>query len=156
MYRTESYGETFFRDGIIKLEALSFLRGRSLTKTLLIVDEAQNCTPLQAKTIATRGGEGTKIVLLGDPNQIDREGYTVEINGLTYLFNLMKDSALCWQVTLNNNEGTRSPLAIEVERLEKRKRALKLLPKTKNRYNPNKGRNSLNFNNEKRKKVFSK
>lgn len=116
-----SYVEKLFYDEKIKPEALSFLRGRSLTKTLLIVDEAQNCTPLQAKTIATRGGEGTKIVLLGDPNQIDREGYTAETNGLTYLFELMKDSELCWQVTLNDNEGTRSALAIEVERLAKEK-----------------------------------
>ena len=116
-----SYVEKLFYDEKIKPEALSFLRGRSLTTTLLIVDEAQNCTPLQAKTIATRGGEGTKIVLLGDPNQIDREGYTAETNGLTYLFELMKDSELCWQVTLNDNEGTRSALAIEVERLAKEK-----------------------------------
>mgnify|MGYP000869707448 FL=1 len=116
-----SYVEKLFYDEKIKPEALSFLRGRSLTKTLLIVDEAQNCTPLQAKTIATRGGEGTKIVLLGDPNQIDREGYTAETNGLTYLFELMKGSELCWQVTLNDNEGTRSALAIEVERLAKEK-----------------------------------
>ena len=119
-----SYGEAFFYDDFIKLEALSFLRGRSLANTFLIVDEAQNCTPSQALAITTRAANGTKIVLLGDPAQVDREGFDAKNNGLGYIFDLVKDSALCWQITLTSDEGTRSPLVTEIEQLAKEKELL--------------------------------
>lgn len=61
-----------FERGIIQTEALNFIRGRSIAKTYLIIDEAQNMTPNQVKGIITRAGKGTKIILLGDPNQIDK------------------------------------------------------------------------------------
>ena len=118
------YGESFFYDGTIKVESLAFLRGRSLIDTFLVVDEVQNCTISQAKDIATRAGVGTKIVLLGDPRQIDREDLNSQNNGLNYIFDLAKKSSLCWQVTLNDNEGTRSPLATEIEQLVKEKELL--------------------------------
>ena len=63
--------EELFDRGYIAAQALNFIRGRSVTKTYLIIDEAQNLTPKQAKGIITRAGLGTKIILLGDPQQID-------------------------------------------------------------------------------------
>src|SRR5699024_8633593 len=63
--------EEIFARGIIQTEALNFIRGRSFVKTYLIIDEAQNMTPNQVKGIITRAGAGTKIILLGDPGQID-------------------------------------------------------------------------------------
>ena len=62
--------EEIFARGIIQAEAMNFIRGRSFVNTYLIIDEAQNMTPNQVKGIITRAGKGTKIVLLGDPNQI--------------------------------------------------------------------------------------
>ena len=64
--------DEIFDRGLIQTEALNFIRGRSIVKTYLIIDEAQNMTPNQVKGIITRAGQGTKIILLGDPNQIDR------------------------------------------------------------------------------------
>ena len=64
--------DELFDRHVIQTEALNFIRGRSFVKTYLIIDEAQNMTPNQAKSIITRAGKGTKIILLGDPNQIDK------------------------------------------------------------------------------------
>lgn len=64
--------QEIFERGIIQTEALNFIRGRSIAQTYLIIDEAQNMTPNQVKGIITRAGKGTKIVLIGDPNQIDK------------------------------------------------------------------------------------
>ena len=64
--------DEIFERGIIQAEALNFIRGRSIVKTYLIIDEAQNTTPAQIKGIITRAGKDTKIILLGDPGQIDR------------------------------------------------------------------------------------
>ena len=64
--------QEIFERGIIQTEALNFIRGRSIAKTYLIIDEAQNMTPNQVRGIITRAGKGTKIILLGDPCQIDR------------------------------------------------------------------------------------
>lgn len=61
-----------FERGIIQTEALNYIRGRSIEQTYLIIDEAQNMTPNQVKGIITRAGKNTKIVLIGDPNQIDK------------------------------------------------------------------------------------
>lgn len=68
---SDKIAEVFDR-GIIRTEALNFIRGRSIVRTYLIIDEAQNMTPNQVKGIITRAGKGTKIILLGDPQQIDR------------------------------------------------------------------------------------
>ena len=72
-----------FERGIIQTEALNFIRGRSIAKTYLIIDEAQNMTPNQVKGIITRAGKGTKIILLGDPNQIDKPFLDERTNGLS-------------------------------------------------------------------------
>ena len=108
----ERIDEIFDRQ-IIQAEALNFIRGRSLEKTYLIIDEAQNMTPNQVKGIITRAGKGTKIILLGDPNQIDRPFLDEQTNGLMYAAEKMKESPLCWQVTMLPGECERSELALD-------------------------------------------
>ena len=104
--------ELFARD-LISAQALNFIRGRSVTNTYLIIDEAQNLTPKQAKGIITRAGMGTKIILLGDPNQIDNPLLDERTNGLSYAAETMKGSPLCFQVTLSAEECERSALATD-------------------------------------------
>ena len=99
-------------------EALNFIRGRSIAKTYLIIDEAQNMTPNQVKGIITRAGKGTKIILLGDPNQIDKPFLDEKTNGLSYAAKYMKGSPYCYQITLSAEECERSELAMDaVKRL---------------------------------------
>lgn len=110
--------EEIYGRGLIQTEALTFIRGRSIVKTYLIIDEAQNMTPNQVKGIITRAGKGTKIILLGDPNQIDRPFLDERTNGLSYAAEHMKGSPLCWQITLQAEECERSVLAMDaVKRL---------------------------------------
>lgn len=107
-----------FERGIIQTEALNFIRGRSIVKTYLIIDEAQNMTPNQVKGIITRAGAGTKIILLGDPKQIDKPFLDEKTNGLSYAAKYMKGSPYCWQITLSADECERSELAMDaVKRL---------------------------------------
>ncbi|HNW29198.1 MAG TPA: PhoH family protein [Spirochaetota bacterium] len=89
--------------------ALAYIRGRSLSKVFFIVDEAQNLTPHEVKTIITRAGEGTKIVFTGDPYQIDTPYLDSRSNGLTYLIDKMKGQEIYAHVTLE--KGERSQLA---------------------------------------------
>ena len=105
--------EELFERGLIQTEALNFLRGRSIEKTYLIIDEAQNATPNQIKGIITRAGKGTKLILLGDPNQIDRPFLDERTNGLSYASEHMKGSPLCWQITMDMEECERSELALD-------------------------------------------
>ena len=86
---------------------------RSISKTYLVIDEAQNLTPKQAKGIITRAGMGTKIILLGDPQQIDHPLLDERTNGLSYAAEKMKGSPLCWQVTMSAEECERSALAMD-------------------------------------------
>lgn len=110
--------EEIFGRVLIKTEALNYIRGRSIVQTYLIIDEAQNMTPNQVKGIITRAGKGTKIILLGDPNQIDRPFLDERTNGLSFAAEHMKGSSLCWQVTLTAEECERSLLAMDaVKRL---------------------------------------
>ncbi|HIW84570.1 MAG TPA: PhoH family protein [Candidatus Dorea gallistercoris] len=110
--------EEIFERGIIQAEAMNFIRGRSIVKTYLIIDEAQNMTPAQVKGIITRAGKDTKIILLGDPGQIDRPFLDERTNGLSYAAEHMKGSPLCWQITLTQEECERSELAVDaVQRL---------------------------------------
>ncbi|MCF2569866.1 PhoH family protein [Mediterraneibacter glycyrrhizinilyticus] len=108
--------EEIFARGIIQAEALNYIRGRSIVKTYLIIDEAQNTTPDQIKGIITRAGKDTKIILLGDPNQIDRPFLDERTNGLSYASEHMKGSPLCWQITMIAGECERSALAMEAVR----------------------------------------
>lgn len=95
--------------GILQVEPLLYIRGRSIPKQFLIVDEAQNLTPHEIKTIITRAGEGTKIVVTGDPYQIDNPFVDASSNGLTYIVERFKDQAIAGHITLV--EGVRSELA---------------------------------------------
>ncbi|MFO7983384.1 MAG: PhoH family protein [Desulfuromonadales bacterium] len=95
--------------GILEIEALTYIRGRSIPKQYMIVDEAQNLTPHEIKTIVSRAGEGTKIVLTGDPYQIDNPYVDSSSNGLTYVVEKFKDEKIAGHVTLF--KGERSCLA---------------------------------------------
>ena len=97
--------------GYIEMQAVSFLRGRSINKQYVIVDEAQNLSVSQAKAIVTRIGDGTKLILCGDPNQIDTPFLDSTNNGLSYISERMKGSLYCIQVTAKNSECVRSKLA---------------------------------------------
>lgn len=88
---------------------LSYIRGRSLQKMYFIVDEAQNLTPHEVKTIITRAGEGTKVVFTGDIHQIDQPYLDSQSNGLSHLINRMTGQTLYAHVMLEN--GERSELA---------------------------------------------
>jgi PhoH-like ATPase len=88
---------------------LAFIRGRSLSNIMFIVDEAQNLTPLEVKTIISRAGEGTKIVFTGDIHQIDTPYLDTESNGLSYLIDRLKGQSIYSHITLE--KGERSELA---------------------------------------------
>ena len=94
---------------LIELQAITYIRGRSIPDQFIIVDEAQNLTPHELKTIITRVGEGTKIVLTGDPYQIDHPYLDSDSNGLTYVAERMKDKKITGHITLK--KGERSKLA---------------------------------------------
>jgi PhoH-like ATPase len=95
--------------GLLEVEAISYIRGRSIPRQFMVVDEAQNLTPHEVKTIVTRVGEGTKIVFTGDPYQIDNPYVDAESNGLTWLVERFKGQGLAGHVTLMR--GERSELA---------------------------------------------
>ncbi|MBI0578350.1 MULTISPECIES: PhoH family protein [Bacillaceae] len=95
--------------GSIEVEALTYIRGRSLPKQFIIIDEAQNLTKHEVKTILTRVGEGSKIVLMGDPEQIDHPYLDAYNNGLTYVVEKFKDQDISGHVKLL--KGERSGLA---------------------------------------------
>jgi len=93
----------------IAISPLAFIRGRTLTKVFFIIDEAQNLTPHEVKTIISRAGEGTKVVFTGDIYQIDTPYLDSESNGLSYLIDKAKSHPLYAHVTLQ--KGERSELA---------------------------------------------
>lgn len=95
--------------GKLQIMPLTYIRGRSLSNAYFIVDEAQNLTPHEVKTIITRAGEGTKIVFTGDPYQIDTPYLDSRSNGLTYLIDKMKGQSIYAHITLE--KGERSQLA---------------------------------------------
>jgi len=91
----------------VELEALTYIRGRSIPKQYVVVDEAQNLTPHEVKTIISRVGEGTKMVLTGDPEQIDNPYLDSSSNGLTYTVERLKGRQGCGHVTLTKSERSR-------------------------------------------------
>ncbi|MGZ3733264.1 MAG: PhoH family protein, partial [Parachlamydiaceae bacterium] len=93
----------------IEMEAVTYIRGRSLPKMFIIVDEAQNLTPHEVKTIISRAGEGTKVILTGDPTQIDNPYLDKDSNGLTYVIGRFADQGIYGNVFLDKTE--RSELA---------------------------------------------
>lgn len=101
--------ERLLRDDVVVLEALTYIRGRSIPRQFVIVDEAQNLTPHEVKTIISRAGEGTKMVLTGDPYQIDNPYLDSASNGLIYAAERLKDQTIHGHITLRTSE--RSMLA---------------------------------------------
>ncbi len=102
-----------FENGVLTTEAIAFIRGRSIVNQWVLIDEAQNLTPRQVKGIITRAGLGTKIILAGDPDQIDHPFLDSRTNGLSYASEKMKGSGLCYQVSLSEKDCERSLLAYE-------------------------------------------
>jgi PhoH-like ATPase len=95
--------------GQLVLEPLTYIRGRSIPHQFMIVDEAQNLTPHEVKTIASRVGDGTKLVLTGDATQIDNPYLDSSSNGLSYLVERLKGKGIIGHITLEKSE--RSELA---------------------------------------------
>ena len=107
--------EAYLQKGLIEIEALAYIRGRSISDAFVIIDEAQNLTAHEVKTIITRIGENTKIVLTGDIEQIDNVYTNETSNGLTYAIEKLKNSPLTGHVTFK--KGERSKLATEASKL---------------------------------------
>ena len=105
----ESPFETLMNQRVLEVEPITYIRGRSMPNQFFIVDEAQNLTPHEAKTIITRVGEGTKVVFTGDPSQIDHPYLDSRSNGLTHVVERFKHIPLAGHITLL--KGERSELA---------------------------------------------
>jgi PhoH-like ATPase len=101
--------ERLLKSGLVEIEALCFIRGRSIARRFFILDEAQQLTPHEVKTVITRISEGSKIVLIGDPAQIDNPYVDARSNGLVYCHNRMMGQAIAAHVKLT--KGERSKLA---------------------------------------------
>ncbi len=101
--------EELLDSGQIQVEPLTYIRGRSLPQQFVIVDEAQNLTPHEVKTVVTRCGEGTKIVLTGDPYQIDNPYVDATSNGLSVLADRLKNEPIAGHILLT--KGERSELS---------------------------------------------
>jgi PhoH-like ATPase len=111
-HRDKAKGRTtqeLFDLNLVQIEPLTYIRGRSIPRQFLLVDEAQNLTPHEVKTIITRAGEGTKVVLTGDPYQIDNPYVDSTNNGLVHVVNRFHGERLAGHVTLTR--GERSDLA---------------------------------------------
>ncbi len=105
----EANSDLLFANGTIEIEALSYIRGRSISNAFIIIDETQNLSPHELKTIITRVGENTKIILTGDIEQIDNTYLDIRNNGLTYAIEKFKDFELAGHVSLQ--KGERSSVA---------------------------------------------
>jgi PhoH-like ATPase len=97
------------RTGTIVVEALSYIRGRSIANQFMIIDEAQNLTPLEVKTIVTRVGHGTKVIFTGDPYQIDNPYVDSASNGFNYVVSKFREQPIAAHIELQ--KGERSDLA---------------------------------------------
>ncbi|MCS7008882.1 MAG: PhoH family protein [Chthoniobacterales bacterium] len=95
--------------GLLEIEALCYIRGRSIPNRFFILDEAQQLTPLEAKTVVTRMSRGSKLIMVGDPAQIDNPYVDSRSNGLVYTRNRLRGHSLTAHITLS--KGERSPLA---------------------------------------------
>ena len=101
--------EYLLQNGKIEIASVTHIRGRSLPKQYMIVDDAQNLTPHEIKTILSRAGEGTKVVVTGDPYQIDNPYLDIASNGLMYVVDRFKGQKLYGHLTFTKTE--RSELA---------------------------------------------
>ncbi len=107
--------DMYIDEGKIEIEAMTFIRGRSIANAFIIIDEAQNMTKHEIKTVLTRVGEGTKIVLTGDIEQIDNVYLDETTNGLTYVIDRFKEQSSSGHITLV--KGERSKIATLASKL---------------------------------------
>ncbi len=107
--KRDPYIDLLFENGKIEVEAITYIRGRSIPNSFILVDESQNLSMHEIKTILTRASEGTKIVLTGDVDQIDNVHVDAFTNGLTYAIEKFKEYDISGHVTLT--QGERSELA---------------------------------------------
>lgn len=101
--------EQLIERGLVEIEALCYIRGRSIPNRFFVLDEAQQLTPLEAKTVVTRMSRGSKLVMVGDPAQIDNPYVDSQSNGLVYTRNKLKGQGITAHISLT--KGERSPLA---------------------------------------------
>jgi len=101
--------EKFIQEGLIEIEALAYIRGRSIPNRFFVLDEAQQLSPAEAKTVVTRISEGSKLIMVGDPAQIDNPYVDSRSNGLVYTRNKLRGQDFVAHVNLT--KGERSPLA---------------------------------------------
>jgi PhoH-like ATPase len=99
--------ESYMKNGIIEMEAITYIRGRSISNAFIMIDEAQNLTTHELKTILTRVGENTKIVLTGDIEQIDNTYINETTNGLTYAVEKFKNEDLAGHIILQKGERSK-------------------------------------------------
>jgi PhoH-like ATPase len=99
----------------LEMEAVTYIRGRTLPRMFMIIDEAQNLTPHEVKTIISRAGKDTKVVLTGDPTQIDNPYLDKNSNGLTYTVGKFKDQKIYGHIFMEKTERSElAALAAEV------------------------------------------
>jgi PhoH-like ATPase len=101
--------ERYIKEDQVELEAITFMRGRSIANQFIIIDEAQNLTPHEVKTVISRAGNNTKMILTGDPYQVDNPYLDASSNGLSYCVERMKGQTMFGHVTFTKSE--RSSLA---------------------------------------------
>lgn len=107
--------EELMNFGVIEIAPLTFIRGRSIPNQFIIIDEAQQVTKEEMKTILTRAGEGSKVVLTGDYNQIDNPYLSADNNGLVYCVDKFKDEEIAAHISFSKCE--RSKLAEVADRI---------------------------------------
>ena len=100
--------ELMFENGTIEIEALTYIRGRSISNAYIIIDEAQNLSIHELKTIITRVGENTKIILTGDIEQIDNVYLDASSNGLSHAIERFKSQPLAGHITLKKGERSKT------------------------------------------------
>ena len=101
--------EHLIERGLLEIEALCYIRGRSIPNRFFVLDEAQQLTPLEAKTVVTRMSKGSKLVMVGDPAQIDNPYVDSRSNGLVYTRNRLRGQRITAHISLT--KGERSALA---------------------------------------------
>ncbi|MFP4490756.1 MAG: PhoH family protein, partial [Spirochaetaceae bacterium] len=107
--------DSVLNNNMVELEAITYIRGRSLPRQYIIIDEAQNLSPHEIKTIVSRAGDNTKVVLTGDPYQIDSPYLDANSNGLTFLVEAFKGQSVFGHVVLEHSERSLlSELATEL------------------------------------------
>ena len=99
--------EEYMSNGTVEIEALTYIRGRSISNAFIVIDEVQNMTQHEIKTVLTRVGEGTKIVLTGDIEQIDNVYIDATNNGLSYVVERLKNEHVTGHVTLLKGERSK-------------------------------------------------